>query len=178
MKDQTLSIEIISGETLTQGEQDAIARLFRAAFEEDFRPYQQVFVDPTHVLGKLAGELVSHALWITRWLELKGRGKLRTAYVEAVATDPECQGRGYATHVMQRLAEQIQDYQVGALSPAETSLYTRLGWEYWQGPLYARKRGEWILVPDESVMILRTQNTPALDLQTPLSIEWRPGEVW
>jgi aminoglycoside 2'-N-acetyltransferase I len=178
MTDKVLSIEIKDGQALTPLEQDAIARLFHAAFDEDYQPYQQIFIDPTHILGKVAGQLVSHALWITRWLELKGQGRLRAAYVEAVASDPEFRRRGFATQVMQRLAEEIQDFHLGALSPAETSLYTRLGWEYWQGPLYTRKDGEWILIPDESAMILRTRNTPPLDLQTSISIEWRPGEVW
>ena len=178
MTDNILSIEIKDEQALTPLEQDAIARLFRAAFEEDYKPYQQVFLHPTHILGKVAGQLVSHALWITRWLEFKDQRKLRTAYVEAVATDPEYRGRRFATQIMQRLAEEIQDFPLGALSPAETSLYARLGWEYWQGPLYTRKHGEWILIPDESAMILRTRNTPVLNLHAPLSIEWRPGEVW
>jgi aminoglycoside 2'-N-acetyltransferase I len=173
-----LSIEIKPGGVLTPQEQEAIANLFEAAFEEAYEPFQEVFTDPTHILGKVDGKLVSHALWITRWLALQGRPALRTAYVEAVATDQAYRKRGYATQIMACLAAQIQDYALGGLSPADTSLYARLGWEFWQGPLFGRKDGKWIPIPGEQAMILRTRNTPELDLHAPLSIEWRDGEVW
>jgi aminoglycoside 2'-N-acetyltransferase I len=173
-----LSIEIKPGAALTPQEQEAIANLFRAAFEEEYQPFQAVFIDPIHILGKVGGRLVSHALWVTRWLELQGRAPLRTAYIEAVATDQAYRGKGYATQIMACLADQIQDFELGALSPADTSLYTRLGWEFWQGPLFGRKDGVWIPIPGERAMILRTANTPLIDLRAPLSIEWREGEVW
>lgn len=172
------SILMKSGDELTQEEKIAVADLFVAAFEEEYLPFQQVFNNPVHILGMVAGNLVSHALWITRWLEIKGQPVMRTAYVEAVATDHAYRGLGYATQIMQYLAKQIQDYDLGALSPADTSLYARLGWEYWQGPLYARKDATWVPIPDEQVMVLRTLNSPLLDLGAPLSVEWRPGEVW
>lgn len=63
----TLSIEIKTGEP------EAIVRLLRQAFEEDYRPYQNVFKDPIHILGKINGRLISHALWTTRWLKLKSQ---------------------------------------------------------------------------------------------------------
>lgn len=178
MADQVLSIEIKPGKALTLEEQEAIALLFRAAFEEDYRPFQEVFINPTHILGKVGGSLVSHALWVTRWLGLRYQPRLRTAYVEAVMTDELYRGNGFATLVMQHLVAQIQDYDLVALSPGDTSLYARLGWAFWKGPLYGRKNREWVPTPGERVMILRTPNTPRLDLQAPLSIEWRDGEVW
>ena len=175
---ETLSIVIRPGNELSHEEREAFTALFIQAFEEDYKPYQEVFTDPIHVLGKIEDKLVSNALWITRWVKLKDQPKMRTAYIEAVATAPTYRGHGYATLIMQTLMEQIQDYTLGALSSADTSLYARLGWEYWQGPLYARKGGEWVLEAGEQAMILRTPNTPTLNLQSPLSIEWRPGEVW
>lgn len=173
-----LSIEIKPGDALSPQEQEAIANLFMAAFEEAYQPFQEVFIEPTHILGSVDGRLVSHALWITRWLEPQGQPPLRTAYVEAVATDQATRGKGYATQIMTCLAAHIQDYALGALSPADTSLYARLGWKVWLGPLFGRKDGEWIPIPGERAMILNTRNTPKLDLHTPLSIEWRAGEVW
>lgn len=175
---ETLLIETRPGDGLSQDETEAFEALFNQAFEEDYQPYKDVFKDPIHILGKLDGRLVSHALWVTRWLKVKDQPMLRTAYVEAVATDADYRRLGYATQIMQTLAKEIQGYDLGALSPADTSLYARLGWEFWQGPLYARKDGDWVLERGESAMILRTPKTPALDLHTPISIEWRPGEVW
>ena len=64
-------------------------------------------------------------------------------------------------------------------APAKTTLYARLGWEYWQGPLFHRKNGKLIRDPvDEALMILRLPKTPDLNLSLPISVEWREGEVW
>jgi aminoglycoside 2'-N-acetyltransferase I len=86
--------------------------------------------------------------------------------------------RGYASAVMKRLARAIADYDLGALDPAEPELYARLGWVFWRGPLFIRMDGELLPTPDERVMILRLPKTPPLDLDAPLSAEWRPGELW
>jgi hypothetical protein len=57
-------------------------------------------------------------------------------------------------------------------------MYARLGWEFWRGPLFIRRAGRLIPTPDEEVMILRLPKTPPLDLEAPLSVEWREGELW
>jgi aminoglycoside 2'-N-acetyltransferase I len=173
-----VSIDVKPGSSLSQNEIREVIDLCSLAFEEDFSSYLDEFDDPVHVLAKLDGILVSHALWITRWIEIRGLEPLKTAYVEGVATGEIHRGKGYATAIMKRLAGEIQGYDIGALSPADTTLYTRLGWEYWQGPLYARKKGDWVRVPEETAMILRTPKTPSIDIQAPLSIEWRKGDVW
>ena len=173
-----VSIEVKPGNALSQNEIHEIVDLCSQAFECDYLSFLDVFDDPIHVLAKPDGVLVSHALWITRWLEIKDLPRLRTAYVEGVATHEIYRGEGYAAAVVKRLVGEIQDYDISALSPADTTLYARLGWEYWQGPLYARKDGDWIHVPEETAMILRTPETPRLEFQAPLSIEWREGEVW
>lgn len=172
------SIEVKSGDELTQVETEEIIDLCSRVYEEPYEPFLETFPNPTHVLGRLGDVLVSHALWITRWMQLRGKLKMKTAYVEAVATDKAQRGKGFASEVMTTLVAQIKDYDIGALSPADTALYHRLGWEYWSGPLYARKEGDWILVPEESAMIYRTANTPRLDIHAPLSIEWREGDIW
>jgi aminoglycoside 2'-N-acetyltransferase I len=98
--------------------------------------------------------------------------------VEAVATADAYRGRGYATAVMQRLGQEIIDFELGGLSPAEQGLYLRLGWELWRGPLFIRTAAELVPTPDEVVMVLRLPNTPSLDLDAALSAEWREGELW
>lgn len=84
---QKVSINVKPGDSLSQNEILEVIDLCSRAFEEDFSPYLDAFDDPVHVLVKLDGALVSHALWITRWMEIKGLTHLRTAYVEGVATD-------------------------------------------------------------------------------------------
>jgi aminoglycoside 2'-N-acetyltransferase I len=117
-------------------------------------------------------------LWVTRWLQPGTLPVLRTAFVEAVATDPAYQGRRLATAVMRALHAGILDFDLGGLSPARYGLYTRLGWELWRGPLFIRTDDGPLATPDEEVMILRLPRTPPLDLDVSLSAEWREGELW
>jgi aminoglycoside 2'-N-acetyltransferase I len=174
-----LLMEIIPGEQLSPGQRSEMIDLCARAYAEDYEPLYRTLTDPIHILARRQGLLVSHALWVTRWLQPAGLPPLRTAYVEGVATEAAFRKRGYAAAVMQLLAGQIRGYDLGGLSPAETTLYARLGWEYWRGPLSIRTPRGLLPTPGERVMILRLPNTPpALDLDAPLSAEWRAGELW
>jgi GNAT superfamily N-acetyltransferase len=82
---------------LTTEQKLAIMQLCTAAYEENFDALFELLPDSTHVLAYLDGRLVSHAAWVTRWLAPEGMAPLRTAYVEAVATLPAFQGKGFAT---------------------------------------------------------------------------------
>lgn len=175
--DQDLSIQIIDGADLPVATRAAILRLCTAAYGEDFAPYL-IYPAPVHVLGYRGAALVSHAMWVPRWLQVGAAPPLRTAYVEAVATEPAHQGCGYASALMRRLAAAIGDFALGALSPSDESFYARLGWERWRGPLAIRTADGGLATPDEEVMILRLPATPPLDLAAPLSAEWRDGELW
>jgi len=73
---------------------------------------------------------------------------------------------------------QVSDHQLAALCPATEHLYARLGWRFWRGPLSARRDDGIVATPHERVMILPLPQTPSLDLDLPLSVEWRRGEVW
>ena len=159
-----LKLEVVHANDLSPLLLNAIHALCHRAYEEDVGPLFATFSDATHVLGFLDGDLVSHAMWVTRWLQRGDNPLLRTAYVEMVATEPQFQGRGYATAVMRRLAEAISAYDLGGLSPAETGMYARLGWVFWRGPLSIRWGQQFIPTPDEQVMILRLPQTPLLDL--------------
>jgi hypothetical protein len=158
--------------------------LCESAYRENFARMFEELPDSVHVLARdEQGALVSHAEWVTRWLQAGDRAPLRTAYVEAVATAPTQQRRGLATAVLRRLAgELVADgsWEMGALSPSVPGFYSRLGWEIWQGPLAIRREGNLEpSAPDEQVMILRLPRTPAdLDLTSLLTAEWRVGEVW
>jgi len=171
-------VEIIPASLLSAHDYQAVVDLCSRAFDEDYEPYLHTFLDATHLLGKVDGVLVSHALWITRWLQIGDAPLLKTAYVEGVATDENHRGRGYATVLMEHLVHEIQDYDIGGLCPADTNLYARLGWEFWQGLLFHRKDEQLILDPEEELMILRLPKTLEIDTHQPISIEWRAGEVW
>jgi aminoglycoside 2'-N-acetyltransferase I len=177
--DEVLRLTTLPGSALTAAERSAILDLVNHAYEEDLTALFHTFAGATHVLGTVDETLVSHALWVTRWLQVDDGPLLHTAYVELVATDAVWRRRGFATAVMERVAEEIQDYDIGALSPFSVSYYAGLGWERWQGPLFIRQDGRRLPTPDdEDVMILRLPKTPPLDLHASLSVEWREGEVW
>ena len=174
------SISVAPGNQLSASERQEIITLCTRAYEEDFAPLFETFDTPTHLMGRVEARLVSHALWVTRWLQVGLSAPLRTAYVEAVATDEAFRRRGYASALLRRLAQEITDYDLGGLSPSDPGFYERLDWELWQGPLFVRKGAELLPSPrDEQVMILRLRATPpTIDLTASLWAEWREGELW
>ena len=176
--DKGIKFEVIRSDDLTTGKLASIHALCNRAYEEDLTALFNTFSDATHVLGYLGETIVSHAKWVTRWLQPGNGPRLRTAYIEMVATDPDHQRHGFATAIMKQLAGEITDFELGGLCPAEPELYEKLGWVFWRGPLFIRTAEELIATPDEKVMILRLKKTPALDLDLPLSAEWREGELW
>lgn len=177
--DTKLRLEVFHAEQLSLDIHDEILDLCNRAFEEDLGPLFETFENATHVLGYLDNTLISHALWVTRWLQVDSNPLMRTAYIEAVATEKEYRTQGFATEIMKRVADEIQDYQLAALSPFSVAYYARLGWEPWRGPLFIRTNDGILQTPeDEEVMILRLSKTPKLDLNASLSAEWRSGELW
>lgn len=158
-----------------------IRRLMNAAFgdrfsEEDWR----------HAIGgrhffirNPAGTIVAHAAVVGRTLEASGY-QLSTGYVEAVATQPELQGRGLASAVMGAVAEFIQRrFDVGALS-GDPGFYEKLGWIRWRGPTWCRDGENLTRTADDDggVLVLPTRRCPPLDLEGDIAVEWRRGDVW
>jgi aminoglycoside 2'-N-acetyltransferase I len=175
---EILSLEVTSSSELTPDIRFAVHELCNQAYGEDLGMLFAAYAYPTHVLGFFGANLVSHAMWIVRWLQPGESLPLRTAYVEMVATHPRYRGRGLATAVLRRLGASISGFELGALSTGHFAFYARMGWVLWRGPLFIRSSGQMIPTPEERVMILRLPNTPALDLDAPLSAEWRAGELW
>jgi aminoglycoside 2'-N-acetyltransferase I len=175
---ESLRIEVTPSIELSENARKAMLRLCQRAYGEDLEALYQTFPDPTHVLAFCGNQLVSHALWVTRWLQYDHAAAMRTAYVEFVATDPTFQGHGYASAVMGCLARAVEDYDLAALCTGTPQFYRRFGWFSWQGSLFIRSKEGPIPTPSECVMILALPKTPALDPSLPLSAEWREGELW
>jgi len=175
-----LQLSIVQSETISGDLYKEILCLCNAAYREDLTELFRTFSSCTHVIGEIDDRVVSHAMSVTRWLQPGTSRPLKTAYVEAVATLPTNQGNGYATEVMQHLTAHIPtSYELAALSPAATGLYSRLGWQFWRGPLSIRMpSGSDELTPDERVMIFELPGRPKLNLDESLSAEWREGELW
>ena len=133
----------------------------------------------THFVAEDGGRIVGHAAVVERDIRVGGR-PLRTGYVEAVATAVDRQRSGIGTALMRAVAEHLGAYELGALGTGSHAFYSRLGWVTWRGPSSVRTPGGEEPTPEEDgyIMILRTPSTPPLDLDAPISCEWRPGDVW
>jgi aminoglycoside 2'-N-acetyltransferase I len=155
----------------------AFAEDEHGAFTEDDWQHS---IGGTHFIATVAGEVVCHASLVERALHVAGR-PLRTGYVEAVATMPSRQGHGFGTAVMREVNALIaQDFELGALGTGSQGFYERLGWQIWRGPSSVRTATGDQRTPDEDgyIMALLTPSTLEIDLQAPISCEWRPGDVW
>jgi aminoglycoside 2'-N-acetyltransferase I len=177
-------LEVVAADALDHAARAEIIDLCESAYGEDFTRLFEELTGSVHVLARdERGVLVSHAEWVTRWLQPAGHPILRTAYVEAVATAPEQQGRGLATAVLRHVSDVLGSdsrWELGALSPSDPAFYTRLGWELWPGPLGIRRGDRIDPTPsDEQVMIFWFVRTPATLVTTSLlTAEWRAGELW
>jgi aminoglycoside 2'-N-acetyltransferase I len=175
------AIRTIRTSELDDETRSSIVRLcIDAHEEEDFRNlFSYLPPEGLHILALLDGQLVGHAVVTTRWLQAGDLPVLRTAYVDAVATSPERQGRGVGRAVMRHLASVVTDYEIACLESERRAFYEHLGWEEWRGPLAGRTEEGLIPTPDQrGIMILRLPRTPALDPDALLTIEAHPTRVW
>jgi aminoglycoside 2'-N-acetyltransferase I len=179
-KPNELQVAIARTEELTSATRQAIIQVCYAAFQqEDFLNLFSYFpAGGRHFLAYCGDEVVSHAVVTTRWLQPASLPLLKTAYVDAVATDPIYQDQGYCSLVMQTLARNISDYEIACLQTDIPEFYSRLGWQRWRGSLAGRDKDGLVPTPDEKgVMILRLSHTPPLDLDSLLTIEVS-GRIW
>jgi aminoglycoside 2'-N-acetyltransferase I len=133
-----------------------------------------------HVILELDGRIVGHASVVERELRV-GEQPLRTGYVEAVAIDPAWQGRGLGSRLMRDVDAYVEErFELGALGTGSHRFYERLGWRTWRGPASVRTEHGLERTPDEDgyILVLETPASPPLDLDAPISCEWRPGDVW
>lgn len=172
------TVSVAAASELSPSERRDIVDLCGRAFREDFGTLFEILPGSIHVLVRVDGMAVSHACWVSRWLQPGSHPPLRTAYVEAVATEPALQGRGYGTIAMRRLAAEIQDYELAGLATGSPGFYARLGWELWRGLSAIRTPSGLLDTTGERIMILRTPLTPPLDVTALLTAEWREGELW
>ena len=174
----------LSTSELTASEVEAIRDLLWRAFEEDGEGFAEE--DWAHALGGIhlvrdvAGQIVAHASVVERPVEIDGQ-RLRTGYVEAVATAPTRQGRGHGTAVMRAVGEVLDArYELGVLGTGSHGFYERLGWATWAGPSAVRTASGIDRTPDEDgyIMVYRTPATPPLNPTGLITCDWRPGDVW
>lgn len=166
---------------LTPADWDALTALCQAAFNETWDGVWASIGPGIHVIAAEADQVIAHAAIVDRALYV-GDATLRTGYVEAVAVLPERQGTGLGTLVMTEVNRLLDAYQLGALSTGRHGFYERLGWVCWRGPSWIQHpdgRRERSADEDEGIMVRPTPSTPIpLDLERPIAVDWRPGDVW
>jgi aminoglycoside 2'-N-acetyltransferase I len=179
------AIHQLATEQLTAQQIAGTRELLWAAFAEDehggFSENDwQHALGGTHFIVEVEGRIVSHAAVVERTLHVAGTA-LRTGYVEAVATVPAEQGRGYGTSMMHAVNKLIErDFELGVLGTGSQGFYERLGWRVWQGPSSVLTASDELATPDDDgyIMYLLTPTSPLLDARSPIACEWRPGDVW
>jgi aminoglycoside 2'-N-acetyltransferase I len=157
-----------------------IVELCTEAHGKDFsRLFFYLPTDGMHFIAYRGDQIISHAVVTTRWVQPERLPVLRTAYVDAVATLPAYQRRGYGSAIMRELTAHITDYDLACLETDRVTFHERLGWQRWRGPRAGRSGAELIPTPDhQNIMILRLANTPPLDLDRMLTIEAQAGRIW
>lgn len=176
-------LRIVPSAELRDAEWDELTALCVAAFDEPWDGYWESIGPGIHVIAADdAGRIQAHAAIVDRLL-YPADLMVPAAYVEAVAVLPERQRSGLGTAVMDVIDRMIDDrYQLGALGTGSQAFYQRLGWEIWRGPTWIRNRDgslERSAGEDGGIMVRRTPSTPpSLDLEAPIAVDWRPGEVW
>jgi len=179
---ESTRVEILKTEALDADLRNTIIELCVAAHqEEDFRNLFSYFSSGgLHFLVREGERVVSHAVVTARWLQPEGHSLLKTAYVDAVATLPDAQGRGHGSTLMRSLARKVDDdYVMGCLETDRIGFYERLGWQLWRGPLAGRSEKGLIPTPEQKgIMVLRLSQTPALNLDSTLTIVCEGQRIW
>ena len=181
----SIDIEVATAEVLDRAVRAEIIRLCEAAYNEGFARMFEDFSGSVHILARDdRGALVSHAMWVMRWLQPEGHAPLRYGLRRGRSDDARSAGarvrHGGRWSVSSKPIQADPIWELAALSPAVPEFYARRGWEPWLGPLAIRRDGGLEPTPsDELVMIWRLPRTPATMVTTSLlTAEWRIGEVW
>jgi aminoglycoside 2'-N-acetyltransferase I len=166
---------------LTPGERLRLRALLDVAFDGYFTDDDwDHALGGTHVIVEVDDIVVSHASVVPRRLELPDRA-LHAGYVESVATHPLFQRRGCAAAAMRRIERVIEEtYDIGALSTGVPDFYVKLGWEHWRGMTFVNAPQGHVRTMEEDggVLVLRTPRTGAIDLDAPITCDYRFGDVW
>jgi aminoglycoside 2'-N-acetyltransferase I len=162
----------------------ALRELFDQAWSDDAEGFTDQdwshAVGGVHVIAEAGGHIVAHASVVGRELHTAGH-RLRTGYVEAVATRPSRQREGLGSLVIGEVRELIdRAYRLGALATGVVGFYEQLGWVAWEGPTFVRTATGLVRTAEEdgNVLVRLTPTSPELDLSAPISCDWRPGDVW
>jgi aminoglycoside 2'-N-acetyltransferase I len=133
-----------------------------------------------HAVICVRSALIGHAAVVQRRI-LLGDTALRCGYVEAVAVREDHRGQGLAHALMDAVEQVIRGgYPLGALSTSDLGrpLYTGRGWQPWRGPTSALTPNGVVRTPDDDGAVFVLPVSTTLDTSTPITCDWRDGDVW
>lgn len=166
---------------LTPSDTATIRGLLDAAFEGRFDEHDwEHATGGRHVVVRASGVIVAHGAVVPRRMWVGG-DEHHVGYVEAVATEPDAQGRGLGSSLMRTLTDEIlARHRIGVLSTGAWGFYERLGWQRWRGPTSIRLRnGEVVRTPEEEEDgIMVTATAGELDLGATITCAERAGDDW
>ncbi len=126
-----LTVAVCATEDLSAAQKARISDLCNAANHTDAFRHLFVLYVPSggrHFLGfDHDGVLASHAVVTTRWAQPGGHPPQRTAFVDAVATDPTRQHVGLSTEAMGRLGRELHDLLSDVCRPIYEGSTSALG---------------------------------------------------
>jgi aminoglycoside 2'-N-acetyltransferase I len=178
-----LSIETCRTYSMSPELRREVLDLCNAAFGQPFETlFSLLPPDGLHLLGREDGKLVSHLVITDRWLRVEGGPNMRTAYIDAVATQAEFRRRGFAGALLKRVVELCSSRcDLLALSMDNPELYTRYGFVKWHGRLSTEKEsGTGVeTLPGQGRLMVRVVNMSILpDAARTMTANWRPGGGW
>lgn len=140
--------------------------------------------DWTHALGGMhavaydGDRLVGHGSLVLRRLMVDGEW-VRCGYVEAVAVHHDHRRAGVGAAVMRSLEELAPGYDLLALSSsaAGVAFYEALGWDRWRGPSSVATTVGVVPTPEDDGS-LYVRSLEHVNLDAPITCDWREGDVW
>lgn len=165
---------------MTLDELRAVRALLDEAFDGEFSDDDwEHGLGGTHALVVDGDDVIAHGSLVMRRLLHDGRS-LRTGYVEGVAVRPSRRRAGHAGSVMAALEALAPAYDLLALSSSEEGipLYVARGWQQWRGPTSVLAPTGIEPTPDDDDGVYVLPGSTAVDLDAPLTCDWRPGDIW
>ncbi len=178
-------IRLVPSDALGPDEVAALRQLFDEAWSDDAG---EGFTDQdwshavggVHVIAEADGRVVAHASVVQRELRTAGH-RLRTGYVEAVATRPSRQREGLGSLVIGEVGgAHRSDLSAGGPGDRRRRVLRAARMGVWEGPTSVRTAAGLVRTSEEdgNVFVRLTPTSPELDLSEPISCDWRPGDVW